>query len=179
MVRQLHESEEYLEDSHDENRKRRILDERFLRESIAELDPAKPVCAERGSSVGEVVREMQRRHIGCMLVVERGRLVGIFTERDLLQDVAGSGLDLETTPVDGVMTESPETLRADDTIVYALNKMSLGGFRHVPLVDGSGTPVGVISVKDIIDYIAEFFAHDVHTLPPEPGLAITKSRDGA
>ena len=93
--------------------------------------------------------------------------------------MAGSKLDLETTPVDHVMTENPETLQATDSIVFALNKMSLGGFRHVPLVDDAGKPVGIISVKDIVDYIADFFAKEIQNVPPEPGLDIVKDRDGA
>ena len=58
-------------------------------------------------------------------------------------------------------------LAATDPIVYALNKMSVGGFRHVPLVDEERRPVGIISVKDIVDYIVDFFPNDVLTLPPD------------
>ena len=172
----LPESEEYLED---DERQRRALDDRFLREAIAVLQPANPVCAERGTRVGDVVRQMQEHHIGCVLVVGDGKLVGVFTERDLLREVFGSKLDLEGTPVEQFMTENPETLRPGDSIVFALNKMSLGGFRHIPLVDDAGRPVGIISVKDIVDYIADFFATEVHNVPPEPGLDVGKNRDGA
>jgi CBS domain-containing protein len=178
MSRVLSESEEYLEYL-DEERAPRTLDDRFLREPIAVLDPPLPVCAERGATIGDVVRRMQEHHIGCVLIIETGKLVGILTERDILQEVVGSNTDLEKTPVDRIMTESPETLRPADSIVFALNKMSLGGFRHVPLVDDEGRPVGVISVKDIVDYIADFFSAEVHNVPPEPGLDVGKDRDGA
>jgi len=93
--------------------------------------------------------------------------------------VFGSKFDPETTSVDRFMSENPERLRPSDSIVFALNKMSLGGFRHIPLVDDEAQPVGVISVKDIVDYIAEFFSKEVHNVPPEPGLDVAKSRDGA
>ena len=178
MGRVLSESEEYLEYL-DEERAPRTLDDRFLREPIAVLEPPRPVCAARGTSIGDVVRLMQEHHIGCVLIVEAGKLAGILTERDLLQEVIGSKLDLEATPVDRFMTENPEALRPADSIVFALNKMSLGGFRHVPLVDDEGRPVGVISVKDIVDYIADFFSSEVHNVPPEPGQDVGKSRDGA
>jgi CBS domain-containing protein len=170
----LPESEEYLQD---EERQRRTLDDRFLREPIAVLQPASPVCAEVGTSVSDVVRQMQEHHIGCVLVVSGGKLVGVFTERDLLREVFGANLD--DTPVERMMTENPETLRPTDPLVFALNKMSLGGFRHIPLVDEGGRPVGIISVKDIVDYIADFFATDVQNVPPEPGLDVAKDRDGA
>ncbi len=172
----LPESEEYLEAGEG---LRRTLDDGFLREPVTALHPPRPVCAERGARVGDVVRQMQERHIGCILIVEGEKLAGIFTERDLLHEVVGSKFDPETTPVDTFMTERPETLRPSDPIAFALNKMSLGGFRHIPLVDDDGRPVGVISVKDIVDYIADFFATDVLNVPPEPGLDVAKDRDGA
>jgi CBS domain-containing protein len=179
MGRVLSESEEYLEYLEEEERPARTLDDRFLREPISVLQPANPVCADRATSVGDVVRQMQDHHIGCVLIVDDGKLVGVFTERDLLCDVFGSGTDPESAAVDRFMTENPERLRSADPIVFALNKMSLGGFRHIPLVDDEDRPVGVISVKDIADYIADFFASEVHNVPPEPGLDVAKDRDGA
>jgi len=77
------------------------------------------------------------------------------------------------------MTPDPEVLTPDDPIVYALNKMSVGGFRHVPLVDAARRPVGVVSVKDIVDYLADLFASDVLTVPPDPARAQAwRGRDG-
>lgn len=158
---------------------RRTLDDRFFREPISVLQPASPVCAETGTSVGDVVRQMQDHHIGCVLIVAREKLVGVFTERDLLREVFGSKADLESSPVDELMTADPETLHPTDSIAFALNKMSLGGFRHVPLVDDENRPVGIISVKDIVDYIADVFGAEVMNVPPEPGLDVGKNRDGA
>jgi predicted transcriptional regulator len=168
MNRSISESEEYLEYLENEEQPPRTLDDRFLREPISVLQPPSPV-----------VRQMQDHHIGCVLIVEEGKLSGIFTERDLLAEVFGSKLDSETTSVDRFMTVNPETLKPSDSIVFALNKMSLGGFRHIPLLDDESRPVGVISVKDIVDYIADFFAKEVHNVPPEPGLDVGKDRDGA
>ena len=171
------ENEEYLEYL-ESDAARRILDDAALREPISVLQPASPVCAERGTSVGDVVRRMQEHRIGCVLIVAEGKLAGIFTERDLLLKVIGVRHDLEKTPVDEFMTADPEGMRLVDTIALALNKMSLGGFRHVPIVDEAGQPVGIISVKDIVDYIAEFFGAEVQNVPPEPAL-VAKARDGA
>ena len=170
------EAEEYLQA---DEAKSRVLDDRMIREPISTLQPLKPVCVEKGASVAEAVRLMQEHHIGCVLVTESKRLAGIFTERDVLREVAGRKIDAETTPVDELMTSDPETLTPGDPIVYALNKMSLGGFRHVPLIDDSQRPVGIISVKDIVDYIVDFFSNEVLTIPPEPGLDVPKSPEGA
>ena len=168
------ELEEYLETGATP----RVLDDAALREPVSVLQPVSPVCAEVGTSIGEVVRRMQEFRIGCVLIVSQRKLAGIFTERDLLLKVLGSNCDLEATPVDEFMTRAPEAIRPVDSIAFALNKMSLGGFRHVPIVDDTERPVGIISVKDIVDHIAEFFGAEVQNVPPEPSL-VSKTRDGA
>ncbi len=80
MARVLSESEEYLEYLEEEERPARSLSDGFLREPISVLQPANPVCADRATSVGDVVRQMQEHHIGCVLVVDGGKLVGVFTD---------------------------------------------------------------------------------------------------
>ena len=66
------------------------------------------------------------------------------------------------------MTADPETLRPEDRIAWALKLMHVGGYRHVPLTDETGRPVGVISVKDIVDFIVDLFPAPVLNLPPDP-----------
>ncbi|MGH7818552.1 MAG: CBS domain-containing protein [Candidatus Binatia bacterium] len=175
MTESIPEVEEYLQG---EERKNRVLDDRALREPVSVLQPVAPVCVQRGATVTEAVRQMQEHRIGCVLVTDEGRLVGIFTERDVLRDLVGNRVDPDTTPIDDLMTPDPETLSPNTGIVFALNKMSLGGFRHVPLVDDAHRPVGIISVKDIVDYIVDFFP-EVLNVPPEPGLDVTRAREGA
>ena len=165
----LPESEEYLEYLEDDERQRRTLDDRFLREPIAVLQPANPVCAERGTSVGDVVRQMQEHHIGCVLVTgPDGKLEGIFTERDLLSKVALQPIDWKKERVEDYMTPEPETLRLDDHVAWALKLMHVGGYRHVPLTDADGRPVGVVSIRDIVEFIIDLFPAPVLNLPPEP-----------
>ena len=157
-------------------RERRVLDQRMLREPIRVLAPRPPLALPPSATVSEAVELMREHRIGCVLVVDGERLVGIFTERDLLLRLNRTALD---RPLREVMTADPETLQPEDPIVYALNKMSVGGFRHVPLVDGAGRPVGIVSVKDIIDYIVDFFPNDVLTVPPDPARAEAwRGRDG-
>lgn len=154
----------------------RVLDQRMIREPIRHLRPREPLTLPPSGTVAEAVRIMREHRVGCVLIVEGGRLVGILTERDLLLKLEDAGAG---RAVRDLMTPDPETLGLDDPIVYALNKMSVGGFRHVPLVDGARRPVGVISVKDIVDYIVDFFPHDVLTIPPDPSQRETwHGRDG-
>ena len=96
-------------------------------------------------------------------------MVGIFTERDILTKLVGTGYDPARVQVDGVMTRNPETLTPDDPIAYAMQIMSVGGFRHVPLVDADQRPVDILSVKDIVDYVVEHFPREILNIPPEPG----------
>jgi CBS domain-containing protein len=127
------------------------------------------VAVPPGTTIGEAARIMKEHRVGCVLVEERGKLLGIFTERDILTKLVGTGYDPAKVQVDGVMTRNPETLTPDDPIAFALQRMSVGGFRHLPLVDRDGRPVGILSVKDIVDYLAEHFPREVLNIPPEPG----------
>lgn len=143
----------------------RVLDQRMIREPIRSLQPRPPIALPPSAPVREAIRLMREHRVGCVLVVEAERLAGIITERDLLLKLAEGDFG---RPVRELMTPEPEVLRPGDPIVYALNKMSVGGFRHVPLVDELERPVGVVSVRDIVDYIADFFPNDVLTVPPDP-----------
>jgi len=142
----------------------RVLDQRMIREPIRVLEPRRPLSLPPSASVRDAIGMMREHRVGCVLVIEAGVLVGIITERDLLLKLDRADV---ARPIRDFMTPDPEVLAATDPIVYALNKMSVGGFRHVPLVDDERRPVGIISVKDIVDYIVDFFPNDVLTLPPD------------
>jgi CBS domain-containing protein len=112
-----------------------------------------------------------------VLVGSSGRLVGIFTERDVLTKVVFRH-DGPLTPLESVMTPNPETLEAGATINYALNMMSVGGYRHIPIVDRDHKPVGVLSVRDIVDFLVQLYPEEVLNLPPTPAKGIADSADG-
>ena len=159
-----------------EDKASRVLDQRMIREPIRLLQPRAPLALPPTATVSEAVQVMREHRIGCVLVVAHDRLVGILTERDLLLKLEQAD---SRRSVAELMTPDPEVLSPEDPIVYALNKMSVGGFRHVPLVDADMRPVGVISVKDIVDYIVDFFPNDVLTVPPHPAQdANWHGRDG-
>jgi CBS domain-containing protein len=154
-----------------------VLDQRALREPTHRLRPRPPLAVPIGAPLADAVRLMRENRVGCVLIVDGARLAGIVTERDLLMKLQGADLH---RPVDELMTRDPETLHPDDPIAYALNLMSDGGFRHVPLVDAQHRPVGVVSVKDVVNYLADFFPKTVHTVPPDLSRAdMWRSRYGA
>ena len=147
---------------------------------IAGLPTLKPpMCVEPTVSVRHAIERMNRQNVGCVLVERNGLLIGVFTERDVLAKVVPGGLDIDRTRVSEVMTPDPECLTPDDLIAYALNKMSVGGFRHIPLVDAEGRPVGVVAMRNILDYIVDLFPNEVLNLPPEPVLGVARAREGA
>lgn len=163
---------EQLQDTHEP------IKEALLETPISELMARDPLVVEAGASVVAAVDAMNSHHIGCVLVVENGKLVGIFTERDVLRRVIFRDGNREWN-VDSVMTYEPETLPPTASIAFALNKMSVDGYRHIPIVDEGGMAVGVVSVKDIIQFLVEFFPEAVLNLPTDPMKNIAKTEDGA
>ncbi|MBE0643103.1 MAG: CBS domain-containing protein [Bacteroidetes bacterium] len=143
-----------------------------LRRSLRSLmKPA--ITVDIDTPIRDAIRLMQSKRIGCVLVTSHRKLLGIFTERDVLKKIVGSSFDLRVTPITEVMTINPQALNEDDTIAYALNLMDLGGYRHIPLVNDLFEPVGLCSVKDIISYLVQHFADEVLNLPPHP-LAVAE-----
>jgi CBS domain-containing protein len=124
---------------------------RLLGIHLDELGAPAPELVGPDEDVADVIERMHRDRIDCLLVTESGNLVGIFTDRDALIKLAGHGP--EHRPISELMTRDPVVLRVDDTIAVAINKMAVGGFRHVPIVDGK-RPVAVVSARDVFRHIA-------------------------
>jgi len=108
------------------------------------------VTASKEMTVRAASKLMVEKKIGALLVVENGRIAGIFTERDALNKVLAVSLDPDTTALSQVMVADPQTIRADKPLAYALYMMAEGGFRHVPVVDGNGAPLGMVSARDAL-----------------------------
>jgi CBS domain-containing protein len=116
-------------------------------------------------TVTNAVRAMQKEHRGVVLITEDGTeatpVIGIFTERDVLFRIIDGGRNPATIPLEQVMTTEPDCLGEDGTVADVLRLMSVGGFRHVPIVDGGGLPVGVVSVRDVVDLLVEAFPTEI------------------
>lgn len=149
-----------------------------LTETLEVLGLKAPVCVTKSALVEEVIVGMGERNHGCVLVQEGEELVGIFTERDVVRRVVGK-VDPKRTTIGEVMTSDPEAISFHDTLAHALNKMTVGGYRHVPLVDIKRRPVGVVSVKDIIHFIVEHFPQHVLNVPPDPSVRDPDQISGA
>lgn len=119
-------------------------------------------CLDVDLPIVDVISKMQEvtpqhnRGRGALLVTENSELVGIITERDLIRRIVSPNKDINKTSLSQVMTNQPETLTKEDPIVFALNLMHLGRYRHVPLVNDENVPVGIITSKNIAQYISQF-----------------------
>jgi CBS domain-containing protein len=159
------------------------FDAGLLREPFEVIPVQRPITLSPNSTVTEAMRAMQRDHRGCVLVTDDGtpnsKLTGIFTERDVLFRIVDKGRNPAALPIGEVMSPDPETLSLKATVAYVLNKMAVGGFRHVPVVDDEHRPACVISVTDVVQFLVDAFPREVLNLPTEPGTPPPQSREGA
>ena len=136
-------------------------------DTLAVLSPPEPACVTESATVHAAVEAMLgRRQAGVLVVDGSGKLIGIFTERDVLMRVVGRRLDPSRTPVGTVMTRNPEALKIRDRVAHALHCMSVAGYRTVPIVDDAGRPIGVITASDVIRWLGDLFPEAVLNLPP-------------
>jgi len=145
-----------------------------LGKGISPNDPLKSLTQEKfillneQATLREVIDNLQRFHIGCVLLEKDDKISGIFTERDIVQNIVGNRHNLDEERVVNYMTKTPDTLHSDDPIAFALNKMISGGYRHIPIVDANNKPTGVIAMQDIINHLGNYFFDDIVNLPPTP-----------
>jgi CBS domain-containing protein len=162
----------------DPKRRERTLSNEVLRLPIKALRLQNAVTLPSSATVQTAIEEMQKNKIGCVLLIKSKKLVGIFTERDFLYKVAGKTNDLKNIILSDYCTPNPESLQMDDSIGHALNLMHIGGYRHIPIVNGYNEPLGVISIKDAVGFLSEYFPEDVLNIPSKP-IRVTTEREGA
>jgi len=157
-------SDEYSESVDSEFRK---LEDALLSDEVRLLAPSEPIRLSPDASVADAVTGMvDNRRAGVVIVDARGRLIGIFTERDLLTRVVRQGRDMAHTRLAEVMTTDPEALSPDDRICFAINRMHNAGYRTVPLVDTEHRPIGIVTVNDVVAWLARVFPEAILNLRP-------------
>ena len=149
-----------------------------IQDPISAMTLSEPTIIDLGTNLRHVLDKMQENKINCILTLEDGILGGILTERDILLKVTGKGFDLDLTTIDEFITPNPESVTPDDPLAYALNKMYIGGFRNVPVVNDELYPIGIIGINDIIASIADYFHGDIINLPPLDKFVDTKTQEG-
>jgi CBS domain-containing protein len=146
-------------------------------ETVGQLRPGAALTVAPTDKISAAIALMQQRHVGCLLVCNDKKLVGVFTERDLITRVLNVGRPF-SDPVSEVMTSNPVTVTPNDSIRRALSRMEKGGYRHLPVLDDMERVVGILSVKRLVHYLAENFPATVYNQPPDNGV-YPRHRGGA
>ena len=144
-------------------------------EGVGSAYPDQPLAATADETVGNVLQLLRAQRTGAVVICEGSKLVGIFTERDALKQMA-SGADL-AAPVRSVMSSPPATVASNSTVGDAIRIMAEGAYRHLPIVDQNQKPTGVLAVHGIVHYLVDHFPETVYNLPPDPKAA--RAREGA
>ena len=122
--------------------------------AIETLMATELISATPGDSVLDVADRMARNRVGAVLVVDGGRLVGLFSERDLLIRVLGAGQDPRTTTVGSVATAEVVTIDADQSVRSVVEVFRTHRFRHLPVLRG-GRAVGILSTRDFLAFVVD------------------------
>ena len=126
------------------------------------------VLAAPDTSVSAAARLMAANRVGAVMVIEGTRLVGIFTERDVMTRLDHSDLGWLHVPVRDVMTARPTAVHPDSTFAEALRLLNGWRRRHLPVVDARGRVLGILSIRDLLAHMATSFPDDFVNLPPDP-----------
>jgi CBS domain-containing protein len=132
----------------------------LLHDQLSELEARQVPIVSPRDPVAFAIHRLQALETGCALVKIGEQLVGIITERDVLLKAAGERVDLNAVTVGQIMTPDPVVLRGDDTLAVALHKMSVGEFRHIPLLVDGGIS-RVVSIRDVFKHVSDF----IHAAP--------------
>lgn len=141
------------------------IEEALRRERLRALHLAPPVSVASGTPLREGLRAMREAGGAALLVLRDGKTVGIFTERDVLNKLFPGSVDV-SQPIDHFMTRDPAGLTLDATLGEAVRLMTEHGYRNVPLRDREGNSAGLLSARDVVQYVAEHFPAEVANLPP-------------
>lgn len=145
-------SDDYLQDPESE------VERGLLNDRLDALDPNSPITVAPNVPTSDVIRMMVDRSIGCVLVVENDAIAGVFSERDALLKLNTESNALGKRPVSEFMTSKVDTLDNRAKVAFAVQRMDLGSYRHVPIVDANGKPQGIISARDILRYVTDMSA---------------------
>ena len=126
----------------------------ILKDRLYVLGPRRAITVSADTRVGEVLQTLVKHGVGCVLVTRDDDLLGIFTERDALMRLNVEAEQLAERPISDFMTPNPQTLEITDKIAYALHKMDVGGYRHIPILT-DGRLTGVISLRDVLKYMSD------------------------
>lgn len=128
-------------------------------------------------SLKNVIQLMKDKNIGCLTICDGKKVVGVFTERDLLLRILNHDIDYDSS-IEQWMTPNPITAAKDASIGSVIEMMAKNGIRHVPWVNKKNEFIGQISVRNIVDCIVEYHPQNVINLPPNINQIPTSKEGG-
>ncbi|HEY5928280.1 MAG TPA: CBS domain-containing protein [Kofleriaceae bacterium] len=135
---------------------------------VSDLPPRQFATVDVADPMFKVVDTMKAKRRGAVLVTEDGKLIGIFTERDLISRLDHDDALWSHVLVKDVMTPHPTVVRPYQSVAEAMNLLMQGRRRHLPIVDDKGKVLGLLSIRDILSYVASKFPEEMMNLPPTP-----------
>jgi CBS domain-containing protein len=153
------------------------LEQELQAENVSHLDLSGFSQVASGTTIRETIARMRASRHNVCLVTAEDKLIGIFTDRDVLRKVVASPEVLDN-PIDSVMTQNPMTIKPDASAAMALRLMDDNHFRNVPAVDDDGTVVGSMSHLAIVNYLATRYPIEVQNQPPRPDQFPRKAEGG-
>ena len=132
------------------------LERAIVEESVMQIQHQPHSSISPDTTINEAVKKLASEHVACLLVEDEGKLLGLFTDREVLDKVALE-TDMLDRPVRDVMTTDPTYVREDDSIAAALCVMAIHGYRHAPILDADKKVLGVVSPQRITKFLSEPF----------------------
>ena len=153
------------------------IEKAFENTKVWHLKLHQPLCVEEGTTIKDTISQMQARNTGCVTILRKNRVAGVFTERDVLRKVVMARCPLDD-PIEKHMTKEPTVAGRDTSVGEIMKTMEVNEIRHVPLVDNRREFVGIVSIRNIIDFLAEHYPAEVLNLPPRLDQKIRRAEGG-
>lgn len=144
---------------------------------VYQVPKGEPIYASPDVSVQEAIEIMQEEHHGYLVLVEKKKVVGIFTETDVSRKILDEKIDLNS-PVSQLMTSNPVSITREDSVGKAISLMGEYRVYHLPIVDDKGHLEEVLSVRALIRFLAEFYPTEIYNLPPDPDKIVETAEGG-
>ncbi len=153
------------------------ISEDLWQDDLSHVNITDPLVVSPDVSLREALAAMKHASEGCILICSDNKLTGVFTERDFVTRVLAKDADLEA-PISQYMTEQPVSVKHGAALGEVIQTMYRGGYRHLPVIDDHGAPLGTVSVKRIVQYLVDHIPTTVYNLPPRP-RQVQGTREGA
>lgn len=135
---------------------------------IAAIPRRDPVRVRSETALGDVIARLRDQRRGAVIIEDDAGLIGIVTERDVMLRIDHADPEWPRQSVGEICPPKPQAIRDDQKIDDALNLMLAGEARHLPIVDAEGQVVGLLSIRDVLEYVASLFPAEFLNLPPDP-----------